>query len=425
MTKKVRGCVDSIRDQSIAGWVLIDGEDDLAKVEVFLNGNCIGAASATIARQDLKANCGFAIVLDDPVDPMDIVSQQLVVKAGDTALPFYKPMLDQIILRTVLKNATMDAALKAIVQELSLKSKITTPPPPVNDLSQFSLPVGFVSYDGSVAVGRNGHLFLIAGSNSLSELYADTRSEAELNGHAHSWFSVVSERQRVLSKAGIPFRQIILPEKSSVLVAEFPQSLSVPTPIYRSVATRLSELESFLPLFEKMKSVSYPSSLYLKTDTHLTSAGAQLVFNEILDSFGIERVHVPLTAPIALSGDLANRFPSAPMFSADNFPDPDMRERLDSTVEILDERHVPGHVGMSMITRNDAAPIAKTVVVFGNSFFGMGNKPPDLGWWMSRFFKEYHFRWSPEFDFDYVDKVKPDFVIGQTIERFLTRSPPQ
>jgi hypothetical protein len=42
-----------------------------------------------------------------------------------------------------------------------------------------------------------------------------------------------------------------------------------------------------------------------------------------------------------------------------------------------------------------------------------------LSWWCKQIFSEFHFVWEPRFRQDILEKVKPNFVIGQTVERFL------
>jgi hypothetical protein len=63
------------------------------------------------------------------------------------------------------------------------------------------------------------------------------------------------------------------------------------------------------------------------------------------------------------------------------------------------------------------------VLVFGNSFFSDVPSQAFVSWWFARFFRQYHFVWSPDFDLELIRSVQPDIVLGQTVERFLTRVP--
>ena len=49
--------------------------------------------------------------------------------------------------------------------------------------------------------------------------------------------------------------------------------------------------------------------------------------------------------------------------------------------------------------------------------------PGGLSWWFARIFAEFHFVWDPRMDAEYVAAEKPDWVICQTVERFLPSVP--
>jgi hypothetical protein len=81
------------------------------------------------------------------------------------------------------------------------------------------------------------------------------------------------------------------------------------------------------------------------------------------------------------------------------------------------------HVGIRCVWTNTNAPVPLRVVAFGNSFFERGASGANLSWWAARWFREFHFIWSPFVDYDYIDRVAPDVVVCQTIERFLPMVP--
>jgi hypothetical protein len=70
---------------------------------------------------------------------------------------------------------------------------------------------------------------------------------------------------------------------------------------------------------------------------------------------------------------------------------------------------------------NHSATQTLTVLAFANSFFERGGDATTLSWWAARSFKEFHFCWETNIDFSYVEKIKLDIVICQTVERFLPR----
>ena len=90
------------------------------------------------------------------------------------------------------------------------------------------------------------------------------------------------------------------------------------------------------------------------------------------------------------------------------------------------EAHDPpggGHVGTRYVWKNASAIVPMKVVAFGNSYFERGGDAGALSWWFARLFAEFHFVWDPRMDADYVAAEKPDWVICQTIERFLPSVP--
>jgi hypothetical protein len=78
-----------------------------------------------------------------------------------------------------------------------------------------------------------------------------------------------------------------------------------------------------------------------------------------------------------------------------------------------------GRIGIRRSWRCPAAPIQMKVLVFGNSFFERGGDSTSLSWWFARIFSEFHFIWSPEMSPEEIEFLKPDLVVGQTIERFM------
>ena len=74
-----------------------------------------------------------------------------------------------------------------------------------------------------------------------------------------------------------------------------------------------------------------------------------------------------------------------------------------------------------MASRRPLSP--KTVLIFGNSMFGLGGSPVSLSWWLSCIFVQTLFVWSASFQEKHVDDFRPSLVICQTVERFLLSLP--
>jgi hypothetical protein len=78
---------------------------------------------------------------------------------------------------------------------------------------------------------------------------------------------------------------------------------------------------------------------------------------------------------------------------------------------------------MRLSWRHAEAPLPLRVLAFGNSFFERGSNCTTLSWWFKHLCREFHLVWSKDIDQTVIETLKPDLVIAQTIERFLTVVP--
>lgn len=162
-------------------------------------------------------------------------------------------------------------------------------------------------------------------------------------------------------------------------------------------------------------------------DTHFSPFGAFCMFKNLIESAGIKDEVYPIfrKSERMMVGDLAERFI---VNSTLLYPDTELLKiphpMTAESLKLVDEfdPSADGHVGLRRVLENPLAPVKK-LLVFGNSFFERGGHPKTLTWWFARMFTEFHFVWEPAFDWRYIDAVRPDIVIGQTIERFLNRVP--
>ncbi len=91
---------------------------------------------------------------------------------------------------------------------------VETPPVgPDCDLTPLLVPVGIQSGDGSAVLGHDGFVFLIGGSNNLSDGYAAATDAPAVQSAADAWHQVFRNRQERLRAAGVRYLQIVLPEK--------------------------------------------------------------------------------------------------------------------------------------------------------------------------------------------------------------------
>ena len=78
-----------------------------------------------------------------------------------------------------------------------------------------------------------------------------------------------------------------------------------------------------------------------------------------------------------------------------------------------------GHSGALRKWINKSAPIDKSIVIMGNSVSERGTSQFGLSWWLSRVFKRTTFCWSSAMLTNIIEDEKTDYVICQTVGRFL------
>lgn len=298
------------------------------------------------------------------------------------------------------------------------------------EFSYVPLPVGLVSEEASTCVGKDGYLFLIRGSNQLTQQYGTSLDDPKVIADQEAWLSLINNRKINIENYNAKFLQIIIPEKTSVLSDLVPLDFVPPSAWYKAIVSGLERpiypnsmwLDGFSVLTEHV----CPASLFRKLDSHLSTQGAVVVMNALLGKIGEEKVLIqPIDHQTIEPADLGRKFSK----NMDKEPTQTLRpadvQLLSTDLQEVDSYLPEGgkHFGMRRVFRRPSAPIDLKVVAFANSFFAWGQSPSCLTWWCARYFKEFHFIWSPEIDYSYVENHRPDLVIAQTIERFLTKPP--
>jgi hypothetical protein len=126
----------------------------------------------------------------------------------------------------------------------------------------------------------------------------------------------------------------------------------------------------------------------------------------------------------ATFGDLAARFFNISFLDERHEAVFDLDDRFRSEAVLTYEKLSPSYVGLEQSWLNPNAPFDVEVMAFGNSFFGPANDQQNsMSFWFARYFKRYHTIWRSDMDHERVERVRPDIVICQTIERFLSTPP--
>ncbi|MBN9464761.1 hypothetical protein [Brevundimonas sp.] len=439
--ENISGSVDSLEGDSLLGWAAIDAGSHHPPliVEAFLDKKLIGTAVADQFRGDLPGKVAFRLQLDQLPSAPEFLAGNVVVKAR---LPDGEPAalpLNDILLEGVQQDYVLNSVLgfdkerySRLLGEIFSRRPATDPfserVPNVDgeEMSPCLMPVGHRSPGNLAVVGRQGHIFLLDGTNHLMSQYLAAESDPQIESLANEWVTCLTKRNKILKEKGIAFRQIIIPEKSTVLSDLYPINIDGPTAQFSLIEKKLARLKDgdfYIPVRKHLSKHEDRARIYSTVDTHFSPLGCYLTHKLIMASLGVTVGSVPFNRRVVGMGDVGSRFPAAHLCSVDYYPDlshlegdvvdPDRIELVESSRQI----------GMRIVYANPGAPVQKKVVAFANSFFELGLEANRISWWMSRWFSEFHFIWSPEIDFDYVEKVNPDIVIGQTIERFLVRSP--
>ena len=441
-----------------AGWA-VDFHDTDASLEVTvrLRGQPIGSGRAENFNADLtqfgSGNFAFVVACDIAVPFAAIYSGDVDVMIGkdgreygvlriDRALGLFAAMLevarltdefaafDARLLRNVLNNTlpyipksastTIGSVLTLIQADRNLLPD-TAASFDRNQISGLYFRAGIKSSDESTVVGRDGHLFLVEGSNRVLDLFSRPYGDAVSVEIADKWLTLIASRLSMITGLGAHFVQVVIPDKLSLTRELLDGTMSQPTATlaaFEERAVRELPASSYLSGLSVFAGLPFASA-FRKVDTHLTPRGAFAIFSAILAMIGCKQTGaVIFDMPFTLSGDLSQRFFGHPLYEVCHAA---REPSFAAGRELVFERHPPPgrYVGHHQIFRNAMAPIRKKAMVFGNSFFGGYLLQTSINYWMSVWFEEYHFMASPHMDAEYVRRENPAVVICQTIERFL------
>lgn len=291
------------------------------------------------------------------------------------------------------------------------------------DLAEWALPPGTRSPDGIATVGHEGWLFLCGGTNAnLGQYLGEVRME---QGWLGNWQEAVRCREAEARELGLTNALLIVPDKLAVYEEHYPDELRHvgPRPVERLLAE--ADLPLHYPLAQLRAAAAAGEEVYMRTDTHLTFRGNELLAESALEALGMsDRPDLTALSPRSypVAGDLGSKF-DPPVVAVVTEPGSLHNARIieDNRAEIA---AVDGHIGTRRVFRNEAAPDARVAVVFGDSFGFCAPNYQGVSWFMAQVFREVHFIWTPfGWDSDYIRSVGAEVVLAQGAERFLARAP--
>lgn len=300
--------------------------------------------------------------------------------------------------------------------------------------SNKAAPAGQAVAPADVHVGRDGWLFLAGGSNSVLDFY--TKPKAFSPEAAEAWWRILHNRHEALKQRDIQYLHVVAPEKLSVYDDKYDGQLDhyagrPGAALLTHPAAGQTGRSFVIDPTNYLKKVASLTPTYWKTDTHWTFQGAYAVYQLICSRLDL-KVDPSISDRPCTSGLLAMdlgskldpvrkeevRFYSVQKRAKRTFAN--CLVTFQEKQRIFNE--IGLHVGTHVVFRNDdPAAIDKKVMLFGDSFSEY--RPHLLTAILAEAFREVHFVWSANLDFDYIDKEKPDIVVSQLAERFLPRVP--
>lgn len=279
--------------------------------------------------------------------------------------------------------------------------------------------VGQVSDDFSAVVGFNNWCFIYNGSNS----YRDAYTNEDIAYLGDKWAELIERRQRICELHGVKFVQIVVPNKATLLTESFPE------PLGNGITKILQRLQAaspnanFICPVESWREIDAREAIFRRNDSHLTVAGNSLLAQIIIENSDVSLVDFSFIEVCKVNhlGDLGCKF-KIPIFEDLYAPRFDVGLLDQSNIFKTHEVIVNGFNGTQQYFYNPCAPIKLSVLVFGNSFF---ERVPSWGLspLFAALFERFYFIWSPSFDENKIEELKPDIVVSQTCERFLNKLP--
>lgn len=252
------GIVDGFDEPDVLrGWVVATEPDQgELTITVFRDGVEIASGEPTSPRTDIsksRLKVGFRIPCARELSAIDILLGRITVhvrdQTGNSGSIRIWDRVQHSALASVISERITSMSKSDIVQTLgdirrnkfidrdagdaiariqsnivdegkkTLSTEIS-----IADLSNLKVAIGTSAFDNSAIVGRDGFLFLTEGSNSILSRYSlNEEADKELSNR---WIRLFHARAAKLSKRNIKYRQIIVPEKSSIMSDNFPAKIS-------------------------------------------------------------------------------------------------------------------------------------------------------------------------------------------------------
>jgi alginate O-acetyltransferase complex protein AlgJ len=301
--------------------------------------------------------------------------------------------------------------LAAIERELVTRNMVAHP-------EQYRRDAETVSQSGAVIRGFAGHLFIADGGNLWErQLVGEVGLTEEALG---LWSSAMSARRDKAAERGVRLLNVVIPEKQLVLDG-FRWRTDCAPDLSRRPLLRILAASGDCPILYPIEALRLAEpwcELYWRGNSHWCASGCVIAAEAILHALlgkdpGLAaRVRLERAA---FRHDLVTHFPED-VAVEEVIRIREAGSRIFDTMTFAKTGH---YGGSHYITRNLAAPVAESLIIFGDS----NSCDMGLAAALSAIFTDVHFLWSKNLDWDYVAEMKARFVIWESAERFLITPP--
>ena len=288
-------------------------------------------------------------------------------------------------------------------------------------------------YDFSAFVheGLDGWLFLRGGTNFVTSLYS--RDSGHLPDAKIALWKILIEHRAARCKAlGIECAHLIVPDKLTIYGDKQSEPLVDPE---LAPAIRLAELlqsspasASYLDLVGPMRAQRRMCDVYWRTDSHWSPEGCHLAYRALCERLKLDpeedlldRPHETFSAPMDLGGRVdPMKWETVRKY---NFAEKARRVWINRVTRYLEDPVYQEeiHVGARSRFHNPNARNQKSVLIVGDSYARPGSD--SLTGMLAETVRTLEFVWSSEIDWRMVKRTRPDILIVEVAERFLTLLP--
>jgi alginate O-acetyltransferase complex protein AlgJ len=284
-----------------------------------------------------------------------------------------------------------------------------------------------------VHIGKDGWLFLAAGSNEALRLLTD--SEWFVADDAQNWALKLAQRRTRLEALGARYVHLWVPDKIRIYREHLNLDNGLlkvdPSAMVFDCARRFGAADVLVDLMPDLISLKDERLLYWKTDTHWTYWGActaHQVLCRALDAVPPAALWDRPINSIPLALDLGSKV--SPEIKEDWGGAQILRDskvvyknELVKLLELLNPVHAAPMLRGTSVRFENSGPHCdqRRVLIFGDSFSEY--RPHLLTGLLAETFQHVLFVWSTSIDYGLVEQFRPDVVITEMAERFIKTLP--